>query len=162
MLSHVLFDRVCPSGQGLTHQPVRGEQLSGSGGPLQSFVGKLEFPSSLELFPPPRPALNVHSCGSGLDNSAGICSGGVDHMLNNLDIGYFDKVKCSTPETCKRAQLSDTSDKNPVRNVSSGLWTGTWLCSPHICQQSPAGASLGAGTGYYQYCSNGSKASFPS
>ncbi len=34
-------------------------------------------------------------------------------MLNNLDVGYFDKVKCSTPETHKKAQVSDTSDKNP-------------------------------------------------
>ncbi len=33
---------------------------------------KLEFPSSLELFPPSWLALNIQSCGSGLENSAGI------------------------------------------------------------------------------------------
>ncbi len=33
---------------------------------------KLKFPSCLELFPPSQPALNVQSCGSGLENSAGI------------------------------------------------------------------------------------------
>ena len=33
---------------------------------------KLEFPSSLELFPPTQPALNIWSCGSGLENSIGV------------------------------------------------------------------------------------------
>ena len=74
---------------------------------------KLEFPFSLKLFPPSWPALNICSCGSGLDNLAGIKSGGVDHTLNNIDVSYFDKVKCSTLETYRRAKLSDTPDKNP-------------------------------------------------
>ncbi len=33
---------------------------------------KLEFPSSLELFPPTQLALNIQSCGSGLENSTGV------------------------------------------------------------------------------------------
>ena len=72
---------------------------------------KLEFPSSLELFPPTQPALNIQSCRSGLENSAGVQS--VDHTLADMDVGYFDKVKCSMPQTCRKAKLSDTSDKNP-------------------------------------------------
>ena len=74
---------------------------------------KLEFPSSLELFPPSWLALNVHSCRSGLENSAGIRSGGVDHTLDNLDVSYFNRVKSSMLETCRRANFSNTLDRNP-------------------------------------------------
>ncbi len=34
-------------------------------------------------------------------------------MLANMDIGYFNKVKSSMQETYRRANFSNTSDKNP-------------------------------------------------
>ena len=45
-------------------------------------------------------------------------------MLNNLDIGYFDKVKCSMPETHWRAKFSDTSDKNPSQECKFWVVNG--------------------------------------
>ncbi len=91
---------------------------------------KLEFLSSLELFPPSQPALKIHSCGSGLDNLAGIQSGGVDHMLDNLDIGYFNKVKCSMLKTHRRAEFSNTSDKNPSQECKF------WVINGNLAPQS--------------------------
>ncbi len=67
---------------------------------------RLEFPSTLELFPPAHPALNMCSCGLGLVTLVGIQSSGLDHMLENLDISYFDKVKSSTPASRCKAEFS--------------------------------------------------------
>ncbi len=118
---------------------------------------KLEFPSSLKLFPPSQLALNICSCGSGLDNSASVKSGGVDHTLNNMDVSYFDKVKCSMPETCRRAKLSDTSDREPQLGMQ--ILGCQWEPGPtvNLCQQSPAGASLGVSAGHNWSHSNGSE-----
>ncbi len=94
------------------------------------------FPSSLELFPPSQLALNVQSCGSGLENSAGIQSGGVDHMLADMDISYFDKVKSSMQETCKRADFSNTSDKNPSQECK--FWVVDGNLAPQLMYTSKA------------------------
>ncbi len=34
-------------------------------------------------------------------------------MLANMDASYFDKVKSSMQQTCRKAKFSNTSDKNP-------------------------------------------------
>ena len=123
---------------------------------------KLEFPSSLELFPPSWLALNICSYGLGLDKLAGIKSGGVDHTLDNMDVSYFNKVKCSMLETHRRAQLSDTSDKNPSQECK--FWVVNRNSAPHstYASKTPARASLSVGVGYDWSYSDESKASSPS
>ncbi len=93
-------------------------------GHFKALWKRLEFPSSLELFPPSHPALNICSCGSGLENSAGVRSGRVDHTLKNLDISFFDKVKSSTPRHVRRPNSAILWTRTPVRTASSGWSMG--------------------------------------
>ncbi len=97
---------------------------------------RLKFPSSLELFPLACPALNVHSCGLGLENSAGVKSGGVDHTLDDHNIGFFDKVKSSTPETWWQADFGNPINKNPSQDCQ--FWVVDGNSTPQMMYASKA------------------------
>ena len=97
---------------------------------------RLEFPSTLELFSPAHPTLNMHSCRSGWENSAGVRSGGVDHTLNNHDINFFNKVKSSMPETHQKADFSNPVDKNPSQDCK--FWVVDGNSAPKMMYTSKA------------------------
>ncbi len=45
-------------------------------------------------------------------------------MLTDMDVSYFNKVKSSTQETHKRADFSNTSDKNPSQECKFWVVNG--------------------------------------
>ena len=54
----------------------------------------------------------------------------MDHTLENLDVGYFDKVKSSTLETHWKANFGNPSDKNPSQECKF------WVIDRNLAPQS--------------------------
>ena len=57
-------------------------------------------------------------------------------MLADMDIGYFNKVKSSKQETCKRADFSNTSNKNPSQECK--FWVVNGNSAPQTTYASKA------------------------
>ena len=72
--------------------------------------------------------------GQGLETSAGIRSSGVNHMLEDMDISYFDKVKSLTPASRGKASFSKPWDKNPSQDCK--FWGVDRIHTPlnDVCQ----------------------------
>ena len=113
--------------------------LLGVEGHFKALWKRLEFPSSLKLFPAVCPTVNVCSCGSGLENSDGVKSRKVDHTLDNHDISFFDKVKSSTPEMHWKADFSDPVDKNPSLDCQFWVVDGNFAPQTMYTSKAPLG-----------------------
>ncbi len=56
-----------------------------------------------------------------------------------MDMGYFDKVKSSTPQTCRKAKLSNTSDKNPSWECKFWVVNGNSALQTMYASKAPLG-----------------------
>ena len=56
-----------------------------------------------------------------------------------MDVGYFDKVKSSTPQTHRKAKLSNTSNKNPSQKCKFWVVNGNSALQTMYASKAPPG-----------------------